>query len=392
MQSMIQFLAAHLIPDHENTTDEHVRRAYGTLCGAVGIILNLLLFGGKYLSGMLTGSIAVMADAFNNLGDAGSSIITLLGIRMAAKKPDPHHPFGHGRLEYLSGMAVSILIIIVGLELGRDSLNQILTPAPVETGALTISILLASIAVKFYMYAYNRRIGQKINSPGMTATATDSLSDTISTFVVLLATIVSRFSGANLDGWGGILVATFIVYSGIKSTRETLAPLLGSPPEEEFVRQIEEIVLRHDEIVNIHDLIVHDYGPGRRMITLHAEVPGDGNIFALHDAVDSAEMELAEKLGCLATIHMDPISINDEKCDAMRGAVEEFAAGIDERITIHDFRIVDGPTHTRVIFDAVLPFDSDIDASKLQEQLEVFVRNMWTNTYPIITIDRPYHQ
>ena len=388
---MIQLLARWLIPHHEHTDDENVRRAYGTLCSVVGIVLNFVLFAGKYGAGMMAGSIAVMADAFNNLGDAGSSIITLLGIRMAAKKPDPHHPFGHGRLEYLSGVAVSILIIIVGLELGRDSLNQILQPAPVDSSGLTIGILLASIAVKFYMYAYNRAIGRKLNAPGMLATATDSLSDTVSTFVVLLATLVSRFTTLQMDGWGGILVATFILYSGIKSTRETIAPLLGSPPDPEFVAQIEEIVLRHPEIINIHDLIVHDYGPGRRMITLHAEVPGDGDLFTLHDAVDSAEMELAERLGCLATIHMDPITTGDAKCDAILGAVEEFAAGIDGRITIHDFRIVDGPTHTRVIFDAVLPFDSDIDAEQLREQLEVFIRTMWTNTYPIVTIDRPYH-
>lgn len=388
---MITFLAKRLIPNSENIADESVRQSYGALCGAMGIVLNLLLFAGKYLAGLLAGSVAVMADAFNNLADAGSSIITLLGMRLANMKPDPNHPFGHGRIEYLSGVAVSILIILVGLELGRDSLNRILDPVPVETSLLTIGILVASILVKLYIFAYNRSIGKKINAPGMLATATDSLSDSVSTLVVLGSMLISNFFGMNVDGWCGILVATFILYAGIKSTIETLSPLLGSPPDPEFVEQIETIVLSYDEIVNIHDLVVHDYGPGRRMITLHAEVPGDGNIFALHDAVDSAEMELAETLGCMATIHMDPISVNDEKVGSMRLQTALFAGDIDNGITIHDFRIVEGPTHTNVIFDAVLPYTAKITPEELRSRLNDFVRSTWPNHNAVITIDRPYH-
>lgn len=388
---MITLLAKRLIPNSENTADEAVRQAYGTLCGAMGIILNLLLFAGKYLAGVLAGSIAVMADAFNNLADAGSSIITLLGMRLANMKPDPDHPFGHGRIEYISGVVVSIMIILVGLELGRDSLNLIKEPAPIETSWLTMGILVASILVKIYIFAYNRAIGRKINSPGMSATAMDSLTDSISTLVVLGSMLVAHFWNINVDGWCGILVATFILYSGIKSTAETLSPLLGNPPEAEFVEEIETIVLSYDEIVNIHDLVVHDYGPGRRMITLHAEVPGDGDIFALHDAVDRAEIELAEKLGCMATIHMDPISVNDEKIASMRLQLALYASELGEGITIHDLRMVDGPTHTNVIFDAVLPYTVKMTPDELKAKLNDFVHSTWAHHNAVITIDRPYH-
>lgn len=388
---MITLLAKRLIPNSENTADAAVRQAYGSLCGFMGILLNLILFGGKYLAGLLAGSVAVMADAFNNLADAGSSIVTLLGMRLAGMKPDPDHPFGHGRIEYLTGVAVSIMIILVGFELGRDSLEQIKSPSAMEAGWLTIGILIASILVKFYIFAYNRSIGKKINSPAMIATATDSLSDCISTAVVLVSMLLARFFGINVDGWCGLLVAAFILYAGIKSTLETISPLLGSAPDPEFVEEIETIVLSYDEIVNIHDLVVHDYGPGRCMVTLHAEVPGDGDIYLLHDTIDSAETELQEKLGCMATIHMDPISVNDEKVAAMRLQTALFAAEISEEISIHDFRIVEGPTHTNVIFDAVLPYEVKLTPDELKAQLTSFV-TAWPHHNAVITIDRPYHK
>ena len=388
---MITLLAKRLIPNHENTSDAAVRQAYGSLCGFMGIFLNLLLFGGKYMAGVLAGSVAVMADAFNNLADAGSSIIALLGMRLAGMKPDPDHPFGHGRVEYLTGVAVSIMIILVGFELGRDSLAQIKSPSPMDASWLAIGILVASILVKFYIFAYNRSIGKKINAPAMIATAADSLSDCISTAVVLVSMLLARFFGINVDGWCGLAVAAFILYAGIKSTLETISPLLGSAPDPEFVEQIETIVLSYDEIVNIHDLVVHDYGPGRCMITLHAEVPGDGDIYLLHDAIDSAEMELQEKLGCMATIHMDPISVNDEKIAALRLQTALFASELHESISIHDFRMVEGPTHTNVIFDAVLPYDVKMTPVELKGKLSDFISAM-PNHYAVITIDRPYHK
>ena len=367
-----------------------VCRAYGMLCSLTGIGLNILLFLGKYLAGRLSGSIAMTADAFNNLSDAGSSVITLLGFRMAAKKPDPGHPFGHGRIEYLSGVAVSLIIIVVGVQLGLESIDKIISPEPVDAGLVPMLVLVASICVKGYMFAYNRGIGRKINSPGMSATALDSLSDCIATGVVLISMLLARFADVNIDGWGGAAVAIFIIFSGFKAAKETLSPLLGNPPDPQLVRDITDIVMSHPEVLNVHDLIVHDYGPGRLMISLHAEVPGDGDIYALHDAIDTAEYELQQKLGCSAVIHMDPVSPDGTKTAHMREELAEAAKAIDPRLTIHDFRIVDGPTHTNVIFDAVLPNDSSVTEDDAKAQLETIVHSLWQNSHPKVHIDRPF--
>lgn len=387
---MITLLARLFIRDRDKVADAGVRRAYGMLCSLTGIGLNVLLFLGKYLAGRLSGSIAMTADAFNNLSDAGSSVITLLGFRMAAKKPDPGHPFGHGRIEYLSGVAVSLIIIVVGVQLGLESIDKIMSPEPVDAGLVPMLVLVASICVKGYMFAYNRGIGRKINSPGMSATAMDSLSDSIATSVVLISMLLARFADVNVDGWGGAAVAIFIIFSGFKAAKETLSPLLGNPPDPQLVRDITDIVMSHPEVLNVHDLIVHDYGPGRLMISLHAEVPGDGDIYALHDAIDTAEYELQQKLGCSAVIHMDPVSPDGTKTAHMREELAEAAKAIDPRLTIHDFRIVDGPTHTNVIFDAVLPNDSPVTEDDAKAQLETIVHSLWQNSHPKVHIDRPF--
>lgn len=387
---MITLLARLFIRDRDKVADAGVRRAYGMLCSLTGIGLNILLFLGKYLAGRLSGSIAMTADAFNNLSDAGSSVITLLGFRMAAKKPDPGHPFGHGRIEYLSGVAVSLIIIVVGVQLGLESIDKIMSPEPVDAGLVPMLVLVASICVKGYMFAYNRGIGHKINSPGMSATALDSLSDCIATGVVLISMLLARFADVNIDGWGGAAVAVFIIFSGFKAAKETLSPLLGNPPDPQLVRDITDIVMSHPEVLNVHDLIVHDYGPGRLMISLHAEVPGDGDIYALHDAIDTAEYELQQKLGCSAVIHMDPVSPDGTKTAHMREELAEAAKAIDPRLTIHDFRIVDGPTHTNVIFDAVLPNDSPVTEDDAKAQLETIVHSLWQNSHPKVHIDRPF--
>ncbi len=387
---MITLLARLFIKDRDKVADAAVRRAYGMLCSLTGIGLNVLLFLGKYLAGRLSGSIAMTADAFNNLSDAGSSVITLLGFRMAAKKPDPGHPFGHGRIEYLSGVAVSIIIIVVGVQLGLESIDKIMNPQPVDAGLLPMLVLVASICVKGYMFAYNRGIGRKINSPGMAATAMDSLSDSIATSVVLISMLLSRFAGVNADGWGGIAVACFIIFSGFKAAKETLSPLLGNPPDPQLVHDITNIVLSHSEVMNVHDLIVHDYGPGRLKVSLHAEVPGNGNIYALHDTIDTIEYELSSKLGCDAVIHMDPVSPDGTKTAHMRDELAEAAKSIDPRLSIHDFRIVDGPTHTNVIFDAVLPNDSKLTEEEAVAQLEALVHSLWQNSHPKVHIDRPF--
>ena len=387
---MITLLARLFIKDRDRVQDAAVRRAYGMLCSLTGIGLNVLLFFGKYLAGQLSGSIAMTADAFNNLSDAGSSVITLLGFRMAAKKPDPGHPFGHGRIEYLSGVAVSLIIIVVGVQLGIESVHKIMEPEAVDAGLVPMLVLVASICVKGYMFAYNRGIGRKINSPGMSATAVDSLSDCIATGVVLISMLLARFANINADGWGGAAVAAFIIFSGFRAAKETLSPLLGNPPDAQLVKDISDIVLSHPEVMNVHDLIVHDYGPGRLMVSLHAEVPGDGDIYALHDAIDTIEYELESKLGCAAVIHMDPVSPDGTKTAHMRNELAEAVKAIDPRLSIHDFRIVDGPTHTNVIFDAVLPNESALTEDEAKSALETLVHSLWQNSHPKVHIDRPF--
>ncbi|MBP3501240.1 MAG: cation transporter, partial [Oscillospiraceae bacterium] len=301
---MITLLSRWFIRDRDHVTDPAVRRAYGQLCGLTGIGLNVLLFIGKFLAGTISGSIAITADAFNNLSDAGSSVITLLGFRLAGRKPDPEHPFGHGRIEYISGLIVSGLILLMGAELAKTSFDKILHPAAVDFSVIAMVILAVSILVKLYMSLYNRQIGKKINSAAMAATAADSISDAISTSAVLAAMLVAKFSGLMIDGYVGMIVAVLILISGVKAAKETIAPLLGQAPETEFVQQIERIVMSHPPICGIHDLVVHDYGPGRVMISLHAEVPAGGDMLELHDVIDNAEIALRRELNCEAVIHM----------------------------------------------------------------------------------------
>ncbi|HIR85912.1 MAG TPA: cation transporter [Candidatus Limivicinus faecipullorum] len=387
---MINLLSKIFIKNRDKVNDPAVRRAYGTLCSVYGIFLNVLLFAGKYFAGAVSGSVAIVADAFNNLSDAGSSIISLLGFAIAGKKPDLDHPFGHGRAEYLAGMLLSALIVAMGVELGKSSIEKIIHPEPVEAGLLPAVILLASIAVKFYMSRYNKAVGRKISSPSMEATATDSLSDSIATTVVLLSMGVSYFFHVNVDGWAGLLVAAFIIFAGYNALRDTLSPLLGKAPDPELVKEIEETALAHPEIVGIHDLIIHDYGPGRGFVSLHAEVNGKGEIFRLHDAVDQAEREIREKFGILATIHMDPIDCDNEQLNELRQAVAEKLTEIDPRIKIHDFRMVPGPTHTNLIFDALVPAELKLSDRALEEQIENLVHNTWKKYFAVVDIDRSY--
>lgn len=387
---MIKFLIKRFIKDSDNIKDPAVRRMYGSLCSSVGIGLNICLFIGKYLAGVLSGSIAIMADAFNNLSDAGSSLITLIGFKFAGMKPDAEHPFGHGRIEYISGLAVSAAIILMGVELAKSSVSKILSPSPVEMNLTAIVILVVSVCVKLYMCSYNRFVGRQIDSAAMKATATDSLSDAVATSVVLLAMLVLKFTGVNVDGWCGAMVALFILYAGYSAAKDTLSPLLGQPPEEELINQIRDIALSHSEIVGIHDLVVHDYGPGRLMISFHGEVPGDGNIFELHDVIDQAEKELKEKLGCDAVIHMDPIATNDDEVKSVKQCVAELVKEINGDLSIHDFRMVKGPTHTNLIFDVVVPFQLKLSDREVADEITRRVREKWENYYAVIEIDHSY--
>ena len=387
---MIKLLSHLFIKNADNTADPKVRQAYGVLCGAVGIFLNILLFLGKYIAGVLTASIAITADAFNNLSDAGSSLITLLGFKLSGQAPDPHHPYGHGRLEYVSGLIVSMIILLLGFELARSSVAKIISPELSDFNLVSVLILVAAILVKGYMALYNRRISQKIDSAAMNATATDSLSDMAATSAVLLATLASHFFGWKIDGWCGLLVSLFILYSGFNAARDTINPLLGQPASPEMVKDISDIVLSAPLVSGIHDLIIHDYGPGRKMISLHAEVPANCDILAAHDIIDNIEVELQKRLGCEAVIHMDPIAVDDEEVMGLRRRIAALGHEINPDISIHDFRMVSGETHTNLIFDAVVPYQLKLtDQEVLQQFQEKITAALGEHYRCVIKIDKP---
>lgn len=387
---MISLLAKWLIPNREQVEDSAVRRAWGALCGFVGIGLNILLFAGKLAAGTLSGSIAITADAFNNLSDAGSSVVTLLGFRLAGKKPDAGHPFGHGRLEYVSGLIVAGLILLMGAELAKSSVDKILHPEAVTFSWLAAGILLASIGVKLYMYLYNRAVGKKIKSAAMSATAADSLSDTAATSAVLLAMVIGKLTDVQLDGWVGLVVALFILWSAVQAARDTISPLLGQAPDPMLVKEIESLVMAHDTVVGIHDLVVHDYGPGRCIISLHAEVPADEQVLELHDVIDNIEEELAQKLHCEAVIHMDPVVVGDPTVTALHQQVAALVKTIDPRITIHDFRMVPGQTHTNLIFDAVIPFDERLTRQQVADRIRQMVSEMEGDYRAVVKVENSY--
>ena len=387
---MLTLLINLFIKDKDNISDVKVRENYGVLCSGYGIFLNICLFAGKYLAGVLSASISMMADAFNNLSDAGSSIISLIGFKLASKKPDPGHPFGHGRIEYLAGLGVSALIVIMGYQLCLNSFSKIRHPEETVFSTVSIIILSVSILVKFYMAFYSKKIGKKIDSQTLQATATDSMSDTISTFVVLIGSLTTHFTGIKLDGYLGMFVGILILIAGIKSAIEVISPLLGEAPSEEFIKSVEKIVMSYDEIVGIHDLIVHDYGPGRLMITLHAEVPADGNVLDLHDVIDRAEYELGQKLNCHATIHMDPVSVGDEYVDSLKAKVKEILSNMEGIVNFHDFRVVKGNTHTNLVFDVVASYS--LKRSDDEIKLDIFnkIQEYDPRLFSVITVDRDF--
>ena len=389
---MITFLASLFIKDRRNYDSPAVRQAYGVLSGAVGIGLNILLFLGKWIAGTLSGSIAITADAFNNLSDAGSSIITLIGFRLSGQAPDPEHPFGHGRMEYISGLLVSVAILVMGFELIWSSFGKLRDPEPIESSALVLGILLASILVKVYMFYYNRSLSKKLDSAAMKATSVDSLSDTVATTLVLIATVISKYTGLILDGWFGILVGIFIVYTGGSTLKETIDLLIGQPPKKEFIDEIREIVLGHSLVYGVHDLIVHDYGPGRRMISLHAEVAVDGDIQDIHEQIDHIEHELQEKLNCSATIHMDPIVTDDKEVLEMKAKVEAMVQSLYEAFSMHDFRMVKGPTRTNLIFDVEVPRKTSLTDNEIMNRLKEQVHGLPGSKYfAVIQIDHEYY-
>lgn len=387
---MIKILARIFIKDSHNYKDPTVRRYYGILCGICGIILNVILFFIKIFAGIISGAISIMADAFNNLSDAGTSIITLIGFKLSGTKPDSDHPFGHGRFEYITGLAVSMVIGLMGFELGIESVKKIIHPVSIEFSYLTLGILIASVIIKLYMALYNRSVDKKINSPSLSATAADSLSDCVATTVIIISMLIFKIWGWNVDAWCGLAVSCFILFNAFKAAKETISPLLGQPPEPEFVESISSLVLAEECVLGIHDLIVHDYGPGRVMISLHAEVSADADLMETHDAIDNIERMLREKLNCDAVIHMDPVLNDDETTNYLKETVSQLVKNIGENVTIHDFRVVSGPTHTNLIFDIVIPYELNLDTKAVTEKVNALISSLDGNFYPVFNIDNSY--
>lgn len=387
---MFQALIRLFIRDSEQTHLPEVRGRYGVLAGAVGITLNLCLFAAKFVAGLLTASIAITADAFNNLSDAGSSVVTLIGFKMAGMPADNEHPFGHGRIEYLSGLAVSLAILLVGTELIKSSFAKILAPASVTFSAISLGILAASVAVKLWMCFFNRVLAKKIDSTAMRATSMDSLTDAVATSAVIVSIVISRIFSWQLDGWIGLLVALFILYTGFTTARDSLSPLLGKAPDVTFVQGISDLVLSYDEVVGIHDLIIHDYGPGRCMISLHAEVPCNMNVLVMHDAIDRIEFDLRQHFNCEVTIHMDPIAVDDEVTNEMRTRIATMVREVDPAITIHDFRMVQGSSHTNLIFDVLVPHKFHLTDALVAERVRDGVRSINPDFFAVIKVEKAF--
>ena len=385
---MITILSKLFMKNYQNYDKQEVRAAYGMLCGGLGIFFNIFLFLIKFLAGTLSHSIAITADAFNNLSDAGSSLISFFGFRLANSKPDIDHPYGHGRMEYLSGLMVSAFIIFMGYELLTSSVNRIIKPEATVYSPLVFTILVLSVLIKFYMFLFNHSIGRKIHSSTLTATATDSLSDMISTSAVLGCSLISHFFHIHLEGWCGTIVGLLILYAGYRTARETISPLLGKAPSKDLVHDIREIVMAGEGVLGIHDLMVHDYGPGRLFVSLHAEVPVDGDMMALHDSIDNLERSLGEKLHCKAVIHMDPIRNKDEETMKYRAEMEAYLATLSDKLSLHDFRIVKGPTHTNLIFDVLSPYDCPIPDEELLASIKSYIASMEGKFYGVITLDK----
>ena len=385
---MIQALTRRWLAGQDPSAPE-VRQKCGTRAGVVGIVLNALLCMGKLAAGLLTGSVAIVADAFNNLSDAASSVITLVGFRLAAQAADEEHPFGHGRMEYLAGLVVSMAILLMGFELGKTSVEKLLHPEELSFSWLAVAILAAAVLVKLWMHRFNRTLGRAISSQAMEATAADSLSDAAATGVVLAATLIGHFFHLQIDGLAGLLVAAFILKTGWEAAKDTLDPLLGRPMDRSLSEDIDKLVVSHSNILGIHDLVYHDYGPGRAMMSFHAEVPADADLLEMHDIIDHIERELKEKHHIETVIHMDPV-VNDQRTTALREQVARLAREIDPVLSIHDLRITAGPRHTNVLFDVMVPYGFSLSDSQVVARLSEGVRGLSSKYFPVIQVDHSY--
>lgn len=387
---MTQLLVRKFIKDHKNISDTKVRTAYGRLAGWTGIICNMLLFAGKLLAGLLSGSVSVTADAVNNLSDASSSIISLLGFKMASKPADSEHPYGHARFEYLSGLLVALLILVIGFELLKSSISEIISPSGVDFSWVTFGILLASVLMKLWMAVFNKKIGKTIDSQAIIATAADSRNDVISTLAVLLGNVIAMLTKIELDGWMGTAVALFILYSGVGLVKDTISPLLGNAPDPKLVKMIEKKIMSYPGVLGTHDLMVHDYGPGRQFASVHVEMAAEEDVLANHDVIDNIERDFKENDGINMIIHFDPIVTKDDVVSNMRLWLVGIVQSIDTSLSIHDFRMVPGKTHTNLIFDCVVPPEFRLTGKEVKDEIARRVSAEKPDYYCVITIDSSY--
>ena len=387
---MINFLIRLFIGKDKDTSDTKVRGKYASLAGFTGIIVNVLLFAGKLTLGILSASVSMIADAFNNISDAGSAVVTLIGFRLASKPVDKEHPLGHGRLEYVTGFIVDMVIMLVGFELLKSSFDKILHPSLPTVGNLTLCVLGGAILVKLWLFFFYNRIGKTIRSTALKSSAFDSISDCAATTLVLVSAIVARFWDIAIDGYAGILVAAFIMFTGIKAAKETIDLLLGSPPEKEFVDNIYDFVKKYPHVVGIHDVMVHDYGPGRQIVSFHAEVPSDSDINVAHEEVDTMERDMHQAFGCIVTVHLDPIVINDPVVNEHRALVENSVKEVDERLSIHDFRMTKGEASVNLIFDLQLPSTCKLCSEEAEKLVVEKIHEKKKNCFCVIRVEHPY--
>ncbi|MGI6072399.1 MAG: cation diffusion facilitator family transporter [Lachnospiraceae bacterium] len=387
---MSKRLLSRFIKDYENTGDNVVRARYAAFAGVFGMVSNFFLFLIKIIAGTIFGSIAVTADAVNNLTDAGSSIIVLVGFKLSSKPPDEKHPYGHARAEYITSFLVSVVILLLGLELIKASFQKILNPDPIHFSYLTVAALIISILVKLWQRNIYKTFGKRINSTALIATSQDSLNDVLSTSAVLVATVFAELTKIQIDGYMGIAVALFIMYSGVRLAIETLNPLLGTPPDKKLVSGIEKEILSYDGVLGIHDLIVHSYGPNNIFVSVHVEVDAGGDLLESHDLIDNIEKDITEKFNVKTVIHMDPIVTDDERTNELRKKVEEIIRTIDTEMSMHDFRVAWGNTHSNLIFDVLLPISYDGSETELKEKIDGEIKKIDPAFYSVITIDRSY--
>ena len=383
-------LLINLFIKDKNVKDTKVRTKYGTLSSITGIIVNFILSIVKVVIGVISNSMSIISDGLNNITDAGSSVITMIGFKMSQKKVDNDHPWGHGRMEYISAFIVDMLIVLVGIELFKSSVDKIINPTMPDISTVTIIILVIAIIAKLWLFVFYRKIAKIINSEAIKGNAYDSISDVISTFVVLLSAIVAKFANVSIDGYVSILVSIFILFTGFKALKETVDILLGTKPDPELVEGIEEFTKKYDMIVGIHDMMIHDYGPGRKIVSFHAEVPANSDICMAHDIIDQMEQDIYDEFNCITTIHMDPIEVDDEEINKMRKITEDIVKDINENFSIHDFRMTNGGGRVNLIFDLVIPREEKIDNDKLKKQVQEKIHSKNKKYYAVPKIEHSY--